>query len=118
MFQNRLRNQDSTEVDPYAEMNGDQELVMPDQDDNPFGEIFAETDSPDPTGVNPEQHFVNPHYVEPYYREDGTYIEGHWRDGDGDTNVDHHVEEGGGYTQTNPDDDLLNNLDSGDGFEF
>jgi hypothetical protein len=58
-----------------------------------------------------ETHFVEPHYVEGYEREDGIYVEGYWRDGDGDTTEDRSLEDGGGYEQTNPDDDLTNNLD-------
>lgn len=41
--------------------------------------------------------FVDPHYVKGHYRADGTYVEGYWRDGDGNTSVDLSKEEGGGY---------------------
>lgn len=52
---------------------------------------------------NPNSHGVAPHYVEGYYRADGTYVEGYWRDGDGDTSVNHTAEQGGGWNQSNPD---------------
>ncbi|MFH5186282.1 hypothetical protein ACHHV8_28660 [Paenibacillus sp. TAB 01] len=42
----------------------------------------------------------------------GTFVEGYWRDGDGDTSHDRTLEEGGGYEQSNPDGDPANNLDS------
>ena len=60
----------------------------------------------------PETHFVEPHEVEGYEKEDGTFVEGYWRDGDGDTSHDRTLEEGGGYEQSNPDGDPTNNLDS------
>jgi hypothetical protein len=52
---------------------------------------------------NPNTHNVNAHWVEGYYRADGTYVEGYWRDGDGDTSVNRTAEQGGGWTQSNPD---------------
>jgi hypothetical protein len=52
---------------------------------------------------NPNTHGVAPHWVDGYYRADGTYVEGYWRDGDGDTTVDRTVEQGGGWSQSNPD---------------
>lgn len=42
-------------------------------------------------------HFVKPHQVSGYNRADGTYVEGYYRDGDGDTSVNRTVEMGGGY---------------------
>lgn len=47
-------------------------------------------------------HFVEPHYVNGYFRSDGTYVEGYYRDGDGDTTVDRTEENGGGYLRGNP----------------
>ncbi|PEO54352.1 hypothetical protein [Bacillus wiedmannii] len=55
-------------------------------------------------------HFVKPHYVDGYMRQDGTYVEGYWRDGDGNVQVDRTVEMGGGYARSNPDDIISNNL--------
>lgn len=49
---------------------------------------------------NPNMHDVEAHYVEGYERADGTYVEGYFRDGDGNTQVDN---PDGGYTQHNPD---------------
>ncbi|NIK78825.1 hypothetical protein FHS15_003971 [Paenibacillus castaneae] len=111
MFQNKLRDHSSAASDPFATMGGDGEAIFSEEGANPFEEMFTQTEGDAAFTVNPEQHFVNPHYVESYYREDGTYVEGYWRDGDGDTSVDLQVEDGGGYMQTNPDDDLTNNLD-------
>lgn len=55
----------------------------------------------------PEQEYTaeenpNEHFVEPYTRtlESGEEI---WVDGDGDTSIDHTVEQGGGWNQGNPD---------------
>lgn len=55
-------------------------------------------------------HFVDPHEVDGYYREDGTFIDRYYRDGDGDTTVNQSKADGGGYYQSNPDGDLTNNL--------
>ncbi|MTH54902.1 hypothetical protein GKZ89_15980 [Bacillus mangrovi] len=44
-------------------------------------------------------HHVSPHWVDGYYRADGTYVEGYWRDGDGDTSVN----QNSGWEQSNPD---------------
>ncbi|MBT2756721.1 hypothetical protein J7E71_12220 [Mesobacillus foraminis] len=52
---------------------------------------------------NPNGHFVKAHWVDGYTRADGTYVEGYWRDGDGDTSVNRSVEQGGGWNQSNPD---------------
>lgn len=48
-------------------------------------------------------HFVKPHSVDGYFRQDGTYVEGYYRDGDGDTSVNRPLEAAGGYTRTNPE---------------
>lgn len=45
-------------------------------------------------------HFVKPHYVESHMRGDD-FIEGYWRDGDGDTDVDLTESQGGGYIRSN-----------------
>lgn len=61
-----------------------------------------------PTSV--DIHSVDPHSVNDYVRADGTHVEGYWRDGDGDTSVNLDKEHGGGYSQSNPDGILSNNL--------
>lgn len=58
------------------------------------GTPIPESAKPVPTT---KTEFVDPHYVRGYYRADGTYVEGYWRDGDGDTSIDLSKEEGGGY---------------------
>lgn len=55
-------------------------------------------------------HFVNPHHVDGYFRNDGTYVNGYFRDGDGNTAIDHPAEQGGGYIRSNPDGNPFNNL--------
>lgn len=55
-------------------------------------------------------HSVDPHYVNDYVREDGTHVEGFWRDGDGNTGVNLDKSHGGGYNQSNPDTIVSNNL--------
>lgn len=47
-------------------------------------------------------NFVDPHYVEGYYRSDGTYVNGYWRDGDENSNTTLTTEDGGGYLRSNP----------------
>jgi hypothetical protein len=56
--------------------------------------------------------FVDPHFVNGYEREDGTYVDGYWRDGDGDTSINRTIEKGGGYWRSNPDGNPHNNLKS------
>lgn len=56
------------------------------------------------------QHFVEPHSVDGYTRADGTYVDGYFRDGDGNTDVNRAKEAGGGYFRSNPDDTRDNNL--------
>ena len=58
-------------------------------------------------------HYVRPHWVQAHFRADGTFVEGYWRDGDGDTSIDLNVFEGGGYYRSNPDGYLYNNLSFG-----
>ncbi|TKD70765.1 hypothetical protein [Pseudalkalibacillus hwajinpoensis] len=55
-------------------------------------------------------HFVEPHYVDGYFRSDGTYVEGYYRDGDGNPTIDRPIEHGGGYVRSNPDGNPFNNL--------
>lgn len=62
------------------------------------------------TPASVDVHSVDPHYVNDYVRADGTYVDGYWRDGDGDTSVNLDKEDGGGYLQSNPDGILSNNL--------
>lgn len=47
-------------------------------------------------------HFVEPHYVDSYMRNDGTFVEGYWRDGDGNTGINLTANNGGGYMRSNP----------------
>lgn len=75
---------------------------------NPF--IGSENENTYVDHQNPGAHFVEPHHVDGYFRQDGTYVEGYWRDGDGNTDIDLTSSDGGGYTQTNPDGDPTNNL--------
>lgn len=63
----------------------------------------VETSSNSVSIDNPNTHGVDPHYVEGYFRSDGTYVEGYWRDGDGNTSVNLSKEDGGGWSQSNPD---------------
>ncbi|WJY26434.1 hypothetical protein [Sporosarcina trichiuri] len=51
----------------------------------------------EPLTIKLDPHFVHPHEVSGYERQDGTYVEGYYRDGDGDTSVNRTVEQGGGY---------------------
>ncbi|QOR66361.1 hypothetical protein IM538_21770 [Cytobacillus suaedae] len=44
-------------------------------------------------------HYVKPHYVQGYVREDGTAVDGYFRDG----------KHGAGYLRSNPDEILENN---------
>ena len=55
-------------------------------------------------------HFVQPHEVNHYIRKDGTQVEGYYRDGDGNTNINHPLSQGGGYYSSNPDGNPFNNL--------
>lgn len=55
-------------------------------------------------------HFVKPHFVEGYFRQDGTYVEGYYRDGDGNTNINRPLEAGGRYVRSNPDGNPFNNI--------
>lgn len=55
-------------------------------------------------------HFVESHYVDPYIRQDGTLIDGYYRDGDGNPDIDTPKNQGGGYLRSNPDGNPLNNL--------
>jgi hypothetical protein len=50
-----------------------------------------------------DSHFVEPHGVEGYFREDGSYVAGYWRDGDGNPLTDLSREQGGGYWRSDPD---------------
>ena len=46
----------------------------------------------------PSYHIVKSHYVRPYTRKDGTFVRGHWRDGDGDSTRNNFS----GYLRKNP----------------
>ncbi|MFC0475569.1 hypothetical protein ACFFHF_09940 [Robertmurraya beringensis] len=104
MFQNILRPQDWEKSDPFQELNNNNFKQL-DIAENPF---FSTKQNENPISV--ETHFVSPHYVNSYSKQDGTFVEGYWRDGDGNTDVDLDIQDGGGYIQTNPDDTLANNL--------
>lgn len=67
-------------------------------------DLIEHTDVPD------NVHHVDPHHVSGYLREDGTEVNGYWRDGDGNTSIDVDKAHGGGYFQGNPDGILSNNL--------
>lgn len=60
----------------------------------------------DSVDVDGELHHVDAHYVTGYVSDNGTVVEGYWRDGDGDTSVN----QNDGYIRTNPDDSKWNNL--------
>ncbi|WP_143083023.1 hypothetical protein [Salibacterium qingdaonense] len=57
-------------------------------------------------------HAVDPHEVSGYETEDGTMVEGYYRDGDGNTDINLSKEDGGGYLRSNPDGDPSHNLHS------
>ncbi|MCD3204247.1 hypothetical protein [Clostridium botulinum] len=44
-----------------------------------------------------QDHYVEPHYVNGYDKVNGTHVDGYWRDGDGNTNVNLSKSENGGY---------------------
>jgi len=117
MFQNKLKPAHD-EVDPFDSLNDGSEATAWDTlpASHPFEETFSSEDLFDPADVPSDTHFVNPHYVEAYARQDGTWVDGYWRDGDGDTHVDLHVEDGGGYMQSDPVHDPLNDFGSSNDF--
>jgi hypothetical protein len=79
--------------------NGVDNMVL----ENTSHEDIAYNDSAEITQVvSTEEHFVQPHHVSGYVKDDGTVVEAHWRDGDGNTDIDRTVEEGGGYFANNP----------------
>ncbi|WML24120.1 hypothetical protein [Neobacillus sp. OS1-33] len=80
--------------------------------DSILGE-FAGTVMDIPTDV-PETgtHFVNPHEVSGYTKQDGTVVEGYYRDGDGEASTKLSKEESGGYGRSNPDGNPSNNLNA------
>ena len=110
MFENKLRTEQSMQNDPFADLNNEGNMASVNDPHNPFEEIFLTDSSSSASEVSPDLHFVEPHYVNSYVREDGTYVEGYWRDGDGDTSVDLQAEQGGGYVRSNPGDSIWNNL--------
>lgn len=65
----------------------------------------------EPMSINQwNSHHVTPHYVDGYLRQDGTYVEGYYRDGDGNTSINRTAEQGGGYARSNPDGIPWNNF--------
>ncbi|MFE8704005.1 hypothetical protein ACFYKX_25885 [Cytobacillus sp. FJAT-54145] len=112
MFQNPFRQQQQSN-DPFENMGKVEEIQLSGgSENNPF------TNQQNLNNVSENNlvgtHDVNPHYVQDYTRNDGTHVDGYWRDGDGNTHHDLTASEGGGYERTNPDGDLTNNL----GFDF
>lgn len=71
-------------------------------------EDYTSLDSADEPGVN----HVKPHEVSGYVRSDGTYVEGYYRDGDGNPATQLNEKHGGGYFRTNPDGNPHNNFNS------
>ncbi|MCD2347304.1 hypothetical protein [Clostridium guangxiense] len=61
-------------------------------------DICADENLDDPE----DMHFVSPHWVDGYITDDGTDVDGYWRDGDGDTSHDLSIEDGGGYWAHDP----------------
>jgi hypothetical protein len=49
-----------------------------------------------------DSHFTDPHWVNDYVKDDGTFVHGYWRDGDGDTSHNHDKLHGGGYYAHDP----------------
>lgn len=74
MFQNQLRQPDKS--DPFEALGIDSESIENIPSHNPFDEFFSVDMSLDEIQVNPEQHYVHPHYVQSYTREDGTLSKG------------------------------------------
>jgi hypothetical protein len=103
MFKNPFH---SANKDPFSDLNhasGTNEISETEMS------LFNDEDITD-TINDPGAHFVNPHHVDEYDRIDGTHVDDYWRDGDHDTTIDRTIDEGGGYEQTNPDDDISNNF--------
>lgn len=67
-----------------------------------FDSINQITQGGDENQEDSDMHFVSPHWVNDYTTDDGTYVEGYWRDGDGDTSHDLDIEHGGGYFAHDP----------------
>lgn len=92
-------NQSHSDVLPASMPMGNQE-VFAYKDPLRYAHLFDFT----PLHLNVEDvHLVKPHYVAPYIREDGTLVEGYYRDGDGDTSIDRPFGMGGGYVRSNPE---------------
>lgn len=51
-----------------------------------------------------DRHYVSGHV------QNNKFVEGYWRDGDGDTSIDLNKNQGGGYLRSNPDGLRANNL--------
>lgn len=124
MFKNPFREHSNwKESDPLHDMNTSPVLeageFSPHLKPQVFHPIFDGNLGQDDSGESstlqseqPGEHFVHPHYVHDYVRSDGTHVDGYWRDGDGNTDHDLSVDQGGGYVQTNPDHDPFNNFGS------
>ncbi len=55
-------------------------------------------------------HWVTPHMVDGYETKNGVKVDPYYRDGDGNTDINRTLEQGGGYRRGNPDGDPTNNL--------
>ncbi|WP_050615159.1 hypothetical protein [Bacillus testis] len=62
-----------------------------------FDSSFEDGDNYDSNDSSSNQTWIDPHEVRGYERSDGTYVESYYRDGDGNTNINRGLDEGGGY---------------------
>jgi hypothetical protein len=74
--------------------------------DTDVAELGGDVELTEPNAIETGAQFVDPHEVSDYVRSDGTEVEGYWRDGDGNTNIDRTIEQGGGYFRHNPTTDI------------
>ncbi|HDR7251523.1 hypothetical protein ACS52_14325 [Bacillus cereus] len=108
MFRNPFNPNNTATPDSFDQMDTI-DMTGISEVNNPF--TSANPDVTDTSNVDyAGDHFVEPHSVSSYDRQDGTHVEGYWRDGDGNTDIDATTENGGGYIQTNPDGILENNF--------
>lgn len=108
LFQNQLKSNQIEQTDVFDKL-GTSETLNISEEKNPYTNLDKINSSAQESSGN---HFVQPHEVDAYYRNDGTYVDGYYRDGDGDTSINTDLEDGGGYNRSNPDDSLLNNFGS------
>lgn len=94
-------NDDCTFVeDDWGDSEGDTQHA---KDEDSFDSISLHPERIDTNddGIT-DAHFTDPHWVSGYLKDNGTFVEGYWRDGDGDTEHDLHKFEGGGYFVHDP----------------